>query len=538
MSEKTRKSLVYQGSILALAGIISKIIGFIYRIPMANIMGNIGNGVYSVAFGIYNIVLTLSSYSMPLAVSKLMSERLAKKEYKNAHKLFREAFIFAFIAGSIAAIVLFAGAETFASVYCKQGLERPLRILAPTTFVVALLGTCRGYFQGHKNMVPTAVSQVIEQIVNAFVSVIGASICISMCDNEAELSSYGAMGGTMGTFAGALVALVLFLCLFIKTRDERSKENSYADEVTESNGFIFKCIFLTVLPVIISQSIYQLGYTLDDYLFGNIMILKGHDMDFVTSVQGVFNTQYNQMINLPTSIATAMASATLPSIVASYAVKEYGKVKRKIDMVFKINMLIAIPSFVGLAALADPIMSILFPRLNEFHHVAVTLLRTGSLAVVFYALSTLTTSVLQGCNHMSTPVFHSGISLVVHVIIVGGLLYFTDLGVYALVIGNVSFPLLVCILNMISVKKLLGHKVDFAKIFFKPLISALIMGAVVEFIYVFFNMSSFGKVIKCLCFGGLLLVSAVIYAVSLYLLKAFSQEELREMPIINKFIKK
>ena len=91
MTQKTKKTILVQGSILALAGIISKIIGFIYRIPMANIMGNTGNGLYSVAFGIYNIALTLSSYSMPLAVSKLMAQRLAKKEYKNAHKLFRYA---------------------------------------------------------------------------------------------------------------------------------------------------------------------------------------------------------------------------------------------------------------------------------------------------------------------------------------------------------------------------------------------------------------------------------------------------------------
>ena len=111
MSDKLKKSLVIQGSILAIAGLVSKIIGFLYRIPMANIMGNTGNGIYSVSFGIYNIALTLSSYSMPLAVSKLVSARLAKKEYKNAHRLFRDALIFAIIAGTIACLVLFFGAE-------------------------------------------------------------------------------------------------------------------------------------------------------------------------------------------------------------------------------------------------------------------------------------------------------------------------------------------------------------------------------------------------------------------------------------------
>lgn len=537
MSEKTKKSLVYQGSILAMAGLISKMIGFLYRIPMANIMGNTGNGVYSVAYGIYNIVLTLSSYSMPLAVSKLISERLAKEEYKNSHKLFKKAFIFAFVSGTIAAVVLFAGASTFASVYCKSGLERPLRILAPTTFVVALLGTCRGFFQGHKNMVPTAVSQIIEQIVNAVVSVLGASVCIRMCSNESELSSYGAMGGTMGTLAGATVALILFVCFFIRSRSDIREEASHSDEVTESNGFIYKCILLTVLPVIISQSIYQLGYTLDDLLFGNIMAIKGHAEDFVTSVQGVFNTQYNQMINLPTSIATAMAAATLPSVVGSFALKEYDAVGKKIDMIFKINMLIAIPSFAGLACLADPIMYILFPGLKDFHNTAVLLLQTGSSAVIFYSISTLTTSVLQGCNHMSTPVIHSGISLVLHGLIVGGLLYFTNIGVYALVIGNVTFPLLVSILNIASVKKLLRYKFDVMNTFVKPLLASVIMGIIIECIYYFSGAKSFGKIGMCATLVLLVVLAVCIYAVLLYLFKAFTKQQLKEMPIIKKFIK-
>ncbi|MBR6157840.1 MAG: oligosaccharide flippase family protein, partial [Lachnospiraceae bacterium] len=114
MSAQLKKSLVVQGSILAIAGLITKVIGFIYRIPMANILGNVGNGLYSVAFGIYNIALTLSSYSMPLAVSKLMSARLAKGQYKNAYRLFRCALIFAIITGSIACCVLFFGAEFLA----------------------------------------------------------------------------------------------------------------------------------------------------------------------------------------------------------------------------------------------------------------------------------------------------------------------------------------------------------------------------------------------------------------------------------------
>ena len=539
MSESTKKSIVLQGSILAMAGIISKIIGFIYRIPMANIIGNEGNGIYSVAFGIYGIVLTMSSYSMPIAVSKLMSERIANKRYKDADKIFHKSLVFSMTTGMIACVVLFCGADIIARLYDRVGLERPLRMLAPTVFVVALLGTCRGYFQGHRTMVPTAISQVIEQIVNALVSVIAAYIFVKSCKIPGEVGSYGAMGGTMGTLAGATVALIVFAILFIAKRDSIKHELSGPDSITEDDGLVFKCIILTVIPIIISQTIYQFGYTLDDLLYGNILKIKGIDAKLATEAQGVFNTQYNQMINLPVAIATAMASATLPSVVASYTTKDFDGAKAKIDSVMKTNLLIAIPAFIGLAVLADPIMAVLFSGLGEYHSMATLLLMSGSSAVIFYTLSTLSTSVLQGCNHMRTPVIHSGISLVIHGILVASLLYFTNLGVYALIIGNVTFPMFVCIMNINSVKKLIGYRFDFIGMLVKPLIAGAIMGLATGAVYYggMHLMANDGRLYKLIWMIIAMAVAGVTYGTGVIVTKAVTADELRRMPIIKKFIK-
>ena len=536
LSENAKKSIVIQGSILAFAGIISKIIGFLYRIPMANIMGNTGNGLYSVAFGIYNIALTLSSYSMPLAVSKLMSARLAKKQYKDAVRVFVRALIFAAVTGMIACLVLYFGAESFAGLYHKDGLEYPVRVLAPTTFIVALLGTCRGYYQGHHNMLPTAVSQVIEQLVNAVVSVVAAAAFVRSAGcNKAAM---GAMGGTLGTLAGAGAALVIFIGLFIVGRSGIKAQLTESDEITEDNRIIYKAIILTVIPVIISQSIYQLGYTLDDLIFGNIMCIRGYAEIYVTDLQGVFNTQYNQMINLPTAIATSMAAATLPSIVASFTVKDMDSVHKKINIVTKINMLIAIPSFIGLAVLAHPIMSILFPRLCEYHDTAAMLLMTGSAAVVFYALSTMSTSILQGCDRMSLPVIHSAISLAIHVAVVILLTTFTDLGVYGLVIGNVTFPAIVSVLNIRSIKKMLNYRFDWSGTFIKPLIASCVMGVIAGGVY--YGMIHFlgdRLVMMILALALSLGIAAIVYAGMLGALHTFTKEEMKAMPIVRRFVK-
>ena len=174
MARQTERTMLLQGTILASASILTKLIGFFYRIPMANLLGSEGNGLYSVAYNIYNIALTLSSCSLPLAVSKLVSARLARGERRNARRVFWDTVLFAVVMGGIAAAVLWTGADWLEKFYDRDGLAIPLRVLSPTTFVVALLGTFRGWFQGHGSMVPTALSQILEQGVNAVVSLAAA----------------------------------------------------------------------------------------------------------------------------------------------------------------------------------------------------------------------------------------------------------------------------------------------------------------------------------------------------------------------------
>ena len=140
-------SLLVQGSILAIAGLLTKLLGFLYRIPMANMLGEQGNGIYSVAFGIYNIALTLSSYSLPAAVSKLISERLGRGDRPGVRLVFRTAVRFALLAGTCAAAVLFFGASGLETLYHRAGLARPLRVLAPTRLLWPFWVSCGDGFR-------------------------------------------------------------------------------------------------------------------------------------------------------------------------------------------------------------------------------------------------------------------------------------------------------------------------------------------------------------------------------------------------------
>ncbi len=161
---KKRDGFIMQAGILAAAGIIVRIIGLLYNSPMTAILGDEGIGYYNTAYNAYTIVLLISSYSIPSAISKVIAQKLAVKEYRNAHRIFQCAFIYVLVVGGIASLFVFFGAGLLVKIdYAIPAL----RVLAPTIFLSGILGVLRGYFQAHRSMVQTSVSQILEQILNA-----------------------------------------------------------------------------------------------------------------------------------------------------------------------------------------------------------------------------------------------------------------------------------------------------------------------------------------------------------------------------------
>lgn len=206
--KKIESNFLVQGSILAVASIISRVIGLLYRIPLKAIIGDIGNDYYGTAMEIYSILLLISSYSLPLAVSKLVSTRMAKGQRRNAYRILKGALIFALVSGTAAGLVVYFGAGVITAYVVKTPMSIfALRVLAPTLLIVALLGVMRGFFQGMGTMMPSAISQLIEQIVNAGISVwtaymlyqYGTKIGAVLGNPSTYAEAYGAAGGTIGT---------------------------------------------------------------------------------------------------------------------------------------------------------------------------------------------------------------------------------------------------------------------------------------------------------------------------------------------------
>ncbi|MCD8221188.1 MAG: polysaccharide biosynthesis protein [Clostridiales bacterium] len=515
-----------QGSILAMAGIIVRFIGLLYKIPMTTVLGDDGIGYYNTAYEIYNIGLILSSYSLPLAISKLIAARRVHDRYEDVRHVFLNGLLFGMIAGGAMTLLLLFGADWITThIFNSPSSALPLKVMSPTIFVFSVMGVIRGYFQGHGNMVPTSVSQIIEQIVNAIVSITASYTFMIWFASRENPASYGAAGGTLGTLSGALASLI-FLAFLISLYFKKNKSRLHRRQLDtpETTAQIYKALLLTLTPIILSQFVYQLSGSTDNSMFGLIMGSKGLTEKERLSLLGIYGGKYRLLSNVPVAIASSLGTSMIPSIVHSRAQKLDDEVNDKIRLTIKFNMLIAIPCAVGLGVLAGPIMQLIF---RDSRPLTARLMEIGAPAVVFFSLSTVTNSVLQGIDLMRKSVTHSAISLVIHILLVYLMLDRLNLGVYGLVIGNVTFALVVCILNWHAIGKAQHYRQEIRTTFLLPLGAALIMGIAARGIYTVIHMALSVNLISLMIAVP---IAMVIYAVLILVFRAVTAEELPDMP--------
>ncbi|MCI5654096.1 MAG: polysaccharide biosynthesis protein [Lachnospiraceae bacterium] len=530
--KKAGSNFIIQGSILAIAGIIVRLIGMLYRIPLANYIGDEGNGYYSAAYNIYSIMLILSSYSLPVAVSKMVSARLARGQYRNARKILRAALFYATIVGGVGFCALWFGSVFFAEHVIKMPYSAyALKVLAPTVWVMAYLGVLRGFFQGHSTMVPTAVSQIFEQIVNAVISLLAAKslfdlgVKSNLVYGSTEYSyAFGAAGGALGTGAGALTALILFVGLYLMYRPKMKRRiRKEQGTSAESYGMITSTLFLTVVPIIVSSSLYNSSTVIDNVLFGQIMTGLGEAKQ-IASQWGIYSGKYHLLFNIPVAVANSLSSSLIPALSRAVAEKDRKQTLNRIASAIRFSMIIAIPSAVGLAVLAAPISNLLFPGRDNTDLIKMTCY--GSSAVVVYSLSTVTNAVLQGINRMKTPIRNAGISLVLHTVILFVMLRYLHMGIYGVLYANILFALFICILNARAIARFKRYRQEVKKTFLIPMVASAVMGAAAFGVYRA-AYSIFGNLIST---GISVLVAVAVYFVLLILLKGVDAQELRSMP--------
>lgn len=530
MSNGKQDGFIRQAGLLAAAGFVSRIIGLLYVSPVAAIIGEVGLGYYSSAYNYYTIILLISSYSIPSAISKVIAQKLSLKEYRNAHRIFMCSLYYVLAVGLIAGLFLY----TCAGLFVDDPAAIPvLQVFAPTIFIYGMLGVLRGYFQAHRSMIQTSVSQILEQIVNAIVSIVAAFVFVQIAKKAFEeggvdnIAMYGAMGSAIGTGAGVLAALLFMFGIYMLNREYFRKRmdrdrSGKLDSYKEISGLIAG----VVLPFILSTAAYNLSSALNNKLYTGVLTgYKKIDPTLAYERYGIFSGEAVKISNIPIAFASAMAAAIIPTIAQSVAAGKYEDAKDKIFSAVKTIMILSIPSAVGLLVLAKPVVWLLFPNKNleQASHILMAL----AFSVVLYALSTLSNSILQGIGKVNTPIIHAVIALVAQTMILVPMLVWTDWDLYALALASTVYSGVVCVLNQMAVRKALGYHQEVFTTFVVPSLAAVFMGACAWGVYEGLYIITESNIISVI---PAILIAVVVYFVLLILFKGVSEEELRGMP--------
>lgn len=516
MSRKRKigTNFALQATILAAASIVSKLIGMIYNIPFANILKEEGNGYYGRAQTIYALILLIATFSIPAAISKIMSERIEKGEYRNVKRIFNVSLLYVLVVGGIAAMVTYIFAPYMVKEVSNAALS--LRVLAPTIFLSGFLSVYRGYYQAYGNMVPTSISQIVEQIFNAFVSIGAAVLFIHWATvrgmDESGIARVGAAGGTVGTGVAVLAGLIYMLVIFRKERKELNER--IAEDRTEetlSYSQALKLLIMIATPIIFSSFIYNVNVTLDMKIFDWLYTKTAGGNEALVSAQyALYNRYYMVLANVPIAMAAAVASAIIPRVSSAFALGDKAACRHRVQQSIELAVTLTVPCAVGFAVLAKPIVRLLYYSLSEENTNTVAMLLVfGGLSITLYGISSVLNSVLQGIGKVNVPVISAAVALVLHVILLIPLMLYTDLGVYALIVVTLFYVIVIILINSREVKKELDYRLAWKSAVWIPLCAAIFMGVAAILVYA-------GLHIICKKFVGSYTANAIATLVAIF----------------------
>ncbi|MBP6492203.1 MAG: polysaccharide biosynthesis protein [Clostridia bacterium] len=517
----TKKSFMQGAVILGIAGIIIKIMGAFFRIPLANLIGDEGMGYYQTAYPVYVLFLTLATSGIPIAISKMVSERVAVDRYYEAYRVFRVSFILLFSIGICSASILFFGAEHIVNSVGNPGAKYAMMAIAPALLFVPMMAAYRGYFQGMQNMKPTATSQVVEQF---FRVAAGLSLAYFLIGHGKQFAAAGAsFGATAGSIAGLVAVIAIYM--YKKNSLKGDVERTYHESDEKSSQILAK-IFMIAVPVTIGAAIMPIMNAIDVGIVMRRLQETGWTEAAANGLYGQLTGMAGPLINFPQVLTQAIAMSLVPAIAAAYKQRDIEFMHYNIRLGLRSAILIGLPCALGLMTLAEPIMLLLYPMQRESALSAAPCLFVMAFGVIFLSTVQTLTGVLQGLGRPMVPVINLFIGAVAKVVITYTLTGIDSINVRGAAIGTVVAYIVASSLNIIAVKRYTGVKFDIKLTYIKPIASALVMSAAVWISYhVLYGVlgNAFSTAIS-------VLLGASVYCIMLFVTKSITKEELKVLP--------
>jgi len=464
-----KKQSVSNGlAILTLGSMIVKIISVLYIILITLILGKEGYGVYSAVYIIYVFIYVVTNSGISVATAKLLSELIAKKQYKNTIKSFKLILLFMSITGLVMSLLMYYFAVPLAQIVKFPKAFIAIKTLSPAIFFTSILSVYRGYFQGSGNMIPTTVSQIIEQLINVLSSLLFA--CLLMKYGI----EVGCAGATVGTSLGAFVAIVFMIRVYRENKIPIINEDPQLPHMNFSTKTILYKIFKYAIPITLCLGMQNAGSLIDMVNVKDRLLVAGFSDVVASSLFGIIG-QFNTLINVPITIISALSIALLPSISASNIMGQQKEIKRKIIYSFRFCFIISIPSAIGFSVLSKSIYTMLFPRMPEGYSFMVF----GSVIVILWSIVLIQTTILQGIGKLYIATIYILFGIILKVFINYNAVSIHNINIYGALFGNIAYFIIPLVLNHILLRKTLKMKLSLFRISLKPFFSALIMGIII-----------------------------------------------------------
>ena len=467
MAHVKRQSFVHGAAVLAAAGIIVKIIGAFFKIPLGAILGPEGMANFSIAYNIYALLFVLSTAGVPVAVSKMISESVTLENYSDMRRIYKVSYISFAIVGGVCFAVMYFGAPAFAKFMGSPDASVSIRAIAPAVMFVAISGINRGYFQGRSNMYPTAISEVVEAVGKLVIG-LGAALWLKKSGFDDSVVSAGAV---LGVSAGALLS-ALYFAFF---RDGDDYTNSPCRR--RKRDILNELMHLAV-PITLGAAVMSLTNVIDSALVMNLLQKTGFTMREAKWLYGSYNYSAN-LFNLPSTLVTTISIALIPAVSGAYVRKSFKELEITANSAIKLAMLVAVPSAAGLFALSHPILRLLYEGSVEQASIKVAgdMLSMLAIAVPFLAVVSLTNSIHQSLGRANYPVFSMICGALVKFLSNAILVSNPKINIYGAPISTVLCYFTIALLNIVGFGKYPFVKLKYSKIFIKPTIAGVCTGA-------------------------------------------------------------
>lgn len=536
-TNRNHTSHLVKGNILAVSAMAAGLLWILYRILLTRIIGDQGNSSYSAALEIFALLFVLTSGTVPQVLAGQVAVRVSAGQRKNALRVFRCGLVTVVIASLICEAAVFFGADfltgtlllTPESVYALKAAVLALPF-------AALAAAFRGYFQGMGTPMPTALSRLVEMAAHLIAGLLLAKGLFrygqkvgAVLDNDVWGPAYGAAGGSLGIAVSYLVTLIVLLIIWGLFRQVLKKqETKDHTKIRESYSRIAKSFFAALLPGLLFGVLSLLGILLGQGLFRYLMADGGAAGVSIVSQWGIYSGKFLVLAGLPAALTMGMASAACQVLPRALEEEAMGAARKRTELSVRFTMFWAIPIAIGTAVLASPILQLLFKDSEEL---SAGLLQRGAALAVLGALAVLTIGILMGMKKMAVLAGNAAISLLIYAAGIVLMMKVWELEIYAVLYAGMAAVLLMCVLNLLSIRKHLHYRQEVVRTFVIPVIAAAVMG-IVMYLTDMGLMKLTGKNIAAVLVS--IPIGILIYVFLLLFLKGVTRQELVFFPFGGK----